>query len=185
MNMTLLAEFLSDVMIPQHVALPETPDVTLSEDWAQFEETLGRYKQQYKEKLTEFGLKESEIIRMSGDISILQNASTVLNTQELQADVSQIVQHFKETCGFEALRDELSQLNGEIKAMEQVLMNTNAQKYSQFTCSICMERMVDTFLDPCGHLSCATCLGRAPRTMACPMCRTTIQAFKKMYPTMG
>jgi len=184
MNMTMLAEFLSDVMIPQHVALPETPDVTLSEDWVQFEETLGRYKQQYKEKLTQFRLKESEIVRMSGDISILQNASTVLSTQELQENVSHIVQDFKETCGFETLRDELSQLNGEIKAMEQILMNTNARKYSQFTCSICMERMVDTFLDPCGHLSCETCLGRA-RTMACPMCRTTIQAFKKMYPTMG
>lgn len=180
----MLAEFLSDVMIPQHVALPETPDVTLSEDWVQFEETLGRYKQVYKEKLTQFRLKEAEIVRMSGDISILQNASTVLNTQELQEDISQIVQHFKETCGFEALRDELSHLNGEIKAMEQILMNTNARKYSQFTCSICMERMVDTFLDPCGHLACETCFGRA-RTMACPMCRTTIQAFKKMYPTMG
>jgi rubrerythrin len=184
MNMTMLAEFLSDVMIPQHVALPETPDVTLSEDWIQFEETLGRYKQQYKEKLTEFGLKESEIVRMSGDISILQNASTVLSTQELREDVSHIVQDFKETCGFETLRDELSQLNGEIKAMEQILMNTNARKYSQFTCSICMERMVDTFLDPCGHLSCESCLGRT-RSMSCPMCRTTIQAFKKMYPTMG
>ena len=180
----MLAEFLSDVMIPQHVALPETPDVTLSEDWIQFEETLGRYKQQYKEKLTEFGLKESEIVRMSGDISILQNASTVLSTQELREDVSHIVQDFKETCGFETLRDELSQLNGEIKAMEQILMNTNARKYSQFTCSICMERMVDTFLDPCGHLSCESCLGRT-RSMSCPMCRTTIQAFKKMYPTMG
>jgi hypothetical protein len=184
MNMTMLAEFLSDVMIPQHVSLPDTPDVTLSEDWIQFEETLGRYKHQYKEKLVAFRLKEAEIVRMSSDISILQNASTVLNTPELQENVSNTVQHFKETCGFETLRDELSQLNGEIKAMEQILMNTNARKYSQFTCSICMERMVDTFLDPCGHLSCEACLGRA-RTMACPMCRTTIQAFKKMYPTMG
>lgn len=180
----MLAEFLSDVMIPQHVALPESPEVTLSEDWLEFEETLGVYKQQYQEKLTLFRVKEAEIVQMSSDISILQNASTVLNTQELQANVSQIVQHFKETCGFEALRDELSELNGEIKAMEQVLMNTNARKYSQFTCSICMERMVDTFLDPCGHLACEPCLGRT-RSMSCPMCRTTVQGFKKMYPTMG
>jgi len=74
MNMTMLAEFLSDVMIPQHVSLPDTPDVTLSEDWVQFEETLGRYKHQYKEKLVAFRLKEAEIVRMSSDISILQNA---------------------------------------------------------------------------------------------------------------
>jgi hypothetical protein len=184
MNMTMLAEFLSDVMIPQHVDLPDTPDVTLPEDWVEFEETLGRYKQQYTEKLTMFRLKEAEIVRMTGDISILQNATTVVHTQELKDDVSQVVQVFKDTCGYETLRNELSELNGEIKAMEQVLMNTNARKYTQFTCSICMERMVNTFLDPCGHLACEACLGRT-RSMACPMCRTTVVAFKKMYPTMG
>ncbi len=29
--MTMLAEFLSDVMIPSHVSLPDVPDVTLDD----------------------------------------------------------------------------------------------------------------------------------------------------------
>jgi len=184
MNMTMLAEFLSDVMIPSHVSLPDVPDVILDDHWTEFEETLGRYKATYAAALGDFRKKEAHLLGLSTDITVMQNASSVVSDPDLQAELVDRVKTFAETSRVTELRDELAQLNGTLKAMEAVLMNTNARKYSQFTCSICMERLVDTFLDPCGHLACEQCLGRT-RSPSCPMCRTNVTGFKKMFPTMG
>jgi hypothetical protein len=137
----------------------------------------------YVGALGEFRKKEADIFSLTGDATIMQNAATIISDQELQTDVTERVKVFLDAHDIDTRREELAQLNGTIKAMEAVLMNTNARKYSQFTCSICMDRLVDTFLDPCGHLACEQCLGRT-RTPACPMCRTTVTTFKKMFPTM-
>lgn len=184
MNMTMLAEFLSDVMLPQLMPLPEVPEVTLDEHWLAFEETLGKYKATYAAALGEFRKKETRLLSLTADATVMQNASSVIGDQDLQTELIERVKTFNETNRVTELRDELAQLNGTIKAMEVVLMNTNARKYSQFTCSICMERLVDTFLDPCGHLACEQCLGRTRSPSSCPMCRTTVTGFKKMFPTM-
>jgi hypothetical protein len=184
MNMSMLAEFLSDVMIPQHVDIQNVPDVELPAHWYEFEEALGTYKNEYKEKLNLFRLREQELVNLNGDLTILQNAASVIGTDDTKSDMDDIIKRFKETHEIEKLTRELTELKGELRAMETVLMNTNARKYSQFTCSICMERMVDTFIDPCGHLACETCLMRT-RSNACPMCRTTVQATRHMFPTMA
>ena len=180
----MLAEFLSDVMLPQLMPLPEVPEVVLDDHWQAFEETLGKYKATYAAALGDFRKKETHLLGLTGDITIMQNASSVVSDPDLQAELAERVKTYTDTNHVTALREELAQLNGTLKAMELVLMNTNARKYSQFTCSICMERLVDTFLDPCGHLACEQCLGRT-RSPSCPMCRTNVTGFKKMFPTMG
>lgn len=180
----MLAEFLSDVMLPQLMPLPDVPEVILDEHWQEFEKTLGKYKSAYAIALYEFRKKETNLVSLTADATVMQNASSVISDPDLQAELLGRVKTFNETNRVTELRDELAQLNGTLKAMEAILMNTNARKYSQFTCSICMERLVDTFLDPCGHLACEQCLGRT-RSAGCPMCRTTVAGFKKMFPTMG
>ena len=55
-----------------------------------------------------------------------------------------------------------------------------ADAAAAFTCSLCLDRPLDTVVVPCGHLFCAAC----QRTMAvttCPMCRTRISAATKAY----
>lgn len=178
--MTLLAEFLSDVMTPQHVRLDNIPDVQLDQHWYDFETTLGKYKQEYKEKLELYRKKEIELSHALNNITILQNTLNVLS-DELHDTIQDWIANYRESNAIDVLKDELSNISGTIRAMEAVLMNTNAKRYSQFTCSICMERMVDTFLDPCGHLTCERCFFRT-RSNDCPMCRSHVHP-KKMFPT--
>jgi len=56
------------------------------------------------------------------------------------------------------------------------------------TCSMCLQRPVNTFLNPCGHTSCDECLDRlrtlhTPRTdeINCFLCRRKVSTFHRLY----
>ena len=57
------------------------------------------------------------------------------------------------------------------------------------TCSLCLQKPVDTFLDPCGHTGCSGCIEKAHDnsnsnsnyTPSCFICRTKITRSRKIY----
>lgn len=182
MNMNLLAELLSDMLV---TPTPEpAPEVRLSDDWYEFEDTLGRYKLEYLTKLGELRDKNTKLTRHMSDLNLLTNVTSMIHSDSIQARMKSSVEDYRSEHNIEQLKAELNELNGTVAAMEGVLVNTNAKRYSAFTCSICMDRLVDTFLDPCGHLACERCLSRVSDLSSCPMCRRQLTATKKMFPVM-
>ena len=55
------------------------------------------------------------------------------------------------------------------------------------TCSLCLQRQVDTFLEPCGHTACSECIERFMGTdrsicnEKCFICRQSIYKFHKLF----
>jgi len=55
------------------------------------------------------------------------------------------------------------------------------------TCSLCFQKPVDTFLNPCGHTGCSECMKRlremdgSDNRNHCFFCRKTIHSFHKLY----
>jgi len=58
------------------------------------------------------------------------------------------------------------------------------------TCSLCLQKPVDTFLEPCGHTGCSGCIEKAHDdshsnsnypTPSCFICRTKITRSRKIY----
>ena len=55
------------------------------------------------------------------------------------------------------------------------------------TCSLCLQRQVDTFMNPCGHTGCSECIqmlkesGGNEYTTNCFMCRKVVIKFQKIY----
>jgi len=54
------------------------------------------------------------------------------------------------------------------------------------TCSLCLQKPVDTFLEPCGHTGCSGCIGKVHNdshspTSSCFICRTKIARSRKIY----
>ena len=54
------------------------------------------------------------------------------------------------------------------------------------TCSLCLTRCVDTFMDPCGHTACSACIeelkGRGSEyNINCFLCRKVVNKFHKLY----
>tara|TARA_B100000902_G_C27279899_1_gene901090 strand:+ start:1113 stop:1856 length:744 start_codon:yes stop_codon:yes gene_type:complete len=54
------------------------------------------------------------------------------------------------------------------------------------TCSLCLQRPVDTFINPCGHTGCKECIqklsdSQGEYTSNCFICREKVLAFKPLY----
>lgn len=182
MNMNIIAELLSDML---NTPAPEPPpDVRLSDDWYEFEETLGHYKLEYLTALSALRDKNSRLTRHMNDVNLLTNVVGMIQAESVQERLRESIEQYRSETNVEELRAEVQQLNGTVAAMEGILQNTNAKRYNTFTCSICMDRLVDTFLDPCGHLACERCLTRVNNLTSCPTCRRELTSTKKMFPVM-
>lgn len=179
--MALLAELLSEAIEPPVVrmAYPQIPDVELPQKWLEFEETLGEFKQEYKQTLVQLREHEKKLGHMINDLSVLNSSVTAIQDPLMQSELTSFAEKYKHDHGYEAHQEETAQLAGTVRAMEHVLAHTNAKKYNQFTCSVCMEHLVDTFLDPCGHMFCETCVIRL-KNIQCPTCRARFIP-KKIY----
>ena len=53
------------------------------------------------------------------------------------------------------------------------------------TCSLCLQKPVDTFLNPCGHTGCEDCIKKLQSygsdNYNCHICRKPINSFQKIY----
>lgn len=55
------------------------------------------------------------------------------------------------------------------------------------TCSLCLQKPVDTYMNPCGHTGCSECIQRLQEMNGtetrshCFFCRKTIHSFHKLY----
>lgn len=180
MTTSLLADLLSDLL--HNVPSVQIPETELPDEWKEFEQTLAKFKKEYVETRNILRLKNIEFNKLLNDTTVINNVSTIITSPEIQDKMKDWVEEYKTKYNFEEKKNETYKLFGYVNAMERVLINTNAKRYSQFTCSLCMDRMVDTFLDPCGHLACERCMSRVV-TPDCPMCRAPVRP-KKMYPMM-
>ena len=54
------------------------------------------------------------------------------------------------------------------------------------TCSLCLQRQVDTFMEPCGHTACSECIDELKQrngeySCNCFLCRKKVFKFHKLY----
>ena len=54
------------------------------------------------------------------------------------------------------------------------------------TCSLCLQRNVDTYMNPCGHTGCSECISKLKKSMGeyncnCFICRTKVLSFNALY----
>ena len=56
----------------------------------------------------------------------------------------------------------------------------DADVMSAYMCFVCLERPVDVFIDPCGHVICEQCSVRSALHV-CPFCRGSVRQYRKMF----
>ena len=56
---------------------------------------------------------------------------------------------------------------------------TECDVSSRYICFVCLDRTVEMFVDPCGHVICEPCSGHTRGL--CPFCRSTVHRFQKMF----
>jgi hypothetical protein len=177
---SLLETILAPGLHSREETIPAVP-VELDQRWHEFEKELGNFKMEFtraRAAHTKLNAKyaekkeESNVIRM-----VLDNVTS----QGLKEKLSSIVDNYEQEEGVDALAQQCGEAAGKVEAMKRVLMDTNPDRYGKFTCFVCMDKLVDAFIDPCGHVICDGCWLRTRDKDRCPGCRTLVNGVRKIY----
>jgi hypothetical protein len=160
---------------------PDTIPCELGQDWIEFEKTLGNFKAKYAE--AQFNLVENlyELAGKNEEINTLKMVHENVTSPALKAKLAEMIEQQVSEEGIVALTQQCGENKGKVAAMKKVLKDTNSERYARFTCFVCMDRHIDLFFDPCGHVICEPCWVRTVNKRDCPGCRTRLNGARKIY----
>lgn len=151
----------------------DVPDVDLSNEWKEFKKTLQSFQKEYMQTTCTIREKEQELSSTRKKLETLRKFADTFDEGPYKEEATELVNKFEQGENIEELEDEVSMLKGTARAMKGVLENTNLEQAMKFQCFVCMDKEIDTFLDPCGHVICTRCWQRN-NSSSCPGCRTRV-----------
>jgi archaellum component FlaC len=162
---------------------PEIPEVQceLDDSWKDFEKELGNFKRKFAKVKRDYGIKMSELEELQKSSQISKLISDNVPSEDLKAKLLSVIDNYESESGIDTLTQQCGELKGQLEAMKKVLQNTEAERYAKYTCFICMDRPIDLFIDPCGHVVCETCWTNTRNKRECPGCRGSTHGVKKIF----
>jgi len=162
---------------------PEVPTIPceLDESWKDFEKELGVFKRRFAKEKRDLAIKLSELEELQKSAQISKLIIESVPSEDLKARLVSVVDNYESESGIVALTQQCGELKGKVEEMVKVLQDTEAERYAKFLCFICQDRLIDLFIDPCGHTVCATCWTSTRMKRTCPGCRTDIQGVKRIF----
>lgn len=156
------------------------PEIQLPKRWYDFEKTLSEFKKEYL-SLRHSIYKENFLLKSkSRDIQDIDNIKNYTESLELRKRLESLLEDYDKVEAMEKKKENLLSMKANMLAMEKVLKDTNASEFEKFRCFVCMEKYVDTFLDPCGHVLCEECFVKS-NSVNCPGCRAHVQTARKIF----
>ena len=153
----------------------------LDPKWKAFETELGRFKSEFASARAELTRAHHNHKSRTDELNVLRMMIENINSEDLKESISSIVDKYETEEGISALAQQCGEAAGKVAAMRSILMDTNAERYAKFTCFVCMDRLVDLFIEPCGHVMCEPCWARTLNKDTCPGCRTACTGTKRIY----
>ena len=162
---------------------PDVPTIPceLSPEWIDFEKELGNFKRLFSKEKRDLMTKLSELEELQKSAQISKLIIDTVPSESLKAKLVSVVDNYESESGIVALTQQCGEIKGRVEEMEKVLQDTEAERYAKFICLICQDRLIDLFIDPCGHTVCTTCWMNTRVKHTCPGCRGDIHAVKKIF----
>lgn len=153
----------------------------LDESWKNFETTLGNFKTELVKNRAEFTRSSALLHEKKEEVNVLRMMLDNVSSNGLKERLEEMIEAYEEEQKVPELEEKCAVLAGKIDAMKTVLLDTNSERYGKFTCFVCMDKLVDLFIDPCGHVICDRCWLRTANKTQCPGCRARIQGARKIF----
>lgn len=173
MNFAYLAEYVPEPIAP----IP----CELGDNWKNFEKELSKFKKEFATVKRDLAMAQADLYVKRENSTHLRTILGCLSDQDLKTSVENIVDNYEVDSGATALAQQCGELTGKIDEMRKVLKDTDSERYASFICFVCMERPIDLFLDPCGHVMCSCCWTRTTNKLECPGCRGRVHEPKKIF----
>ena len=168
---------------PAHLTLPEIPTIEceLEPEWQEFEGKLGEFKRKFYKAKRDLGIKTNELDDLQKSSTIAKLILDNVPSEDLKARVASVIDSYESEVGIATLTQQCGEFKGQVQAMKKILQDTEAERYERFTCFICQERLIDLFIDPCGHVVCTNCWTQTRDKRKCPGCRAAVNNAKKIF----
>jgi len=161
---------------------PVTPvPCELGPEWIEFEKTLMDFKLKFTQASVESVSKFAELGEKKEEIGVVRMMLDNVSSQGLKDTLTGVLDNYETEEGILALSQQCGEAAGRVEAMKKVLMDTAAERYGKFTCFVCIDRLVDLFIDPCGHVICERCWSQTRSKTTCPGCRQVVHGARKIY----
>ena len=162
---------------PEVVAEPHE----LDESWKKFEKELGAFKRELARVRRDMNQKCARLAEIQKSTEVTKMILENLPSEDLKARISSVLDSYESDEGVDALTQQCGELKGKFEAMNKVLEGTQAERYDRFTCFVCQDRLIDLFIDPCGHVMCERCWASTRDKTSCPGCRQRCGGARKIY----
>jgi hypothetical protein len=153
----------------------------LDDKWKEFENKLGEFKTEFVKVRAELTRTSAALHEKKEELSVLRMMLENVTSQNLKERLDEMIAEYETVEKVPDLEMKCSTLAGKIGAMKKVMMDTNVERYGKFTCFVCMDRLVDLFIEPCGHVICDPCWVRTVNKDQCPGCRARMIGAKKIF----
>lgn len=153
------------------------PEVELPVDWKEFKTSLSSFQTEYMHVTRCIRETEQSLANKKKKLETLKKLAETFDEEPYKEEATKLVSKFEQEEDIAGEEDELASLKGTARAMKNALENTNVEQALKFQCFVCMDKEIDSFLDPCGHVICTACWRRHNST-SCPGCRTRVTAKK-------
>ena len=175
------AGLLSELLrAPLPDAVPSIP-CELDDRWKSFENTLGEFKNEFAKGQVDLVQSLGALNEKKEEINVLRMMFDNISSEGLKEKLVDLIEQYESDEGVDALIQQCGEVRGRVEAQKKVLLDTNVERYAKFTCFVCMDRLVDLFFDPCGHVICDGCWPRTQNKRDCPGCRTRLGGVKKIF----
>ena len=140
----------------------------LVKDLCEFRKKNRDINQTYKQKL-------KHVDQLQHDLTDIDGIGGYIENDEVWKEkVADLKRYYLENTKYDEVKAELAELEHQKEIMENIKSEFKIQTSQTGMCTICSERPVSVFLDPCGHVSCAECINSltsSRREHSCPFCR--------------
>ena len=102
------------------------------------------------------------------------------DNEQLNKLLSNRIEWYYEYLNLDKLISEQFDIVAEYSYLKSTINNFNTVTISTI-CSICLEKQVTWFIDPCGHTICDDCKNKSEQTVNCHYCRHKKVKYNKLY----
>lgn len=172
---------LETVLNPASPEPVQTIPCDLGPVWEAFGTELGKFKKEFVKTRADLTVNLAALNDKREELNVLRMMIENINSQDLKGQLEEIIYKYETEEGTSALAQQCGELQGKLEAMKKILLDTGAERYGKFTCFVCMDRLVDLFIEPCGHVICEPCWVRTTNKNQCPGCRARTHGIKKIF----
>ena len=129
-----------------------------------------------KEVLIKYDTYYKKIEKIYTTLNEFENIENQI--QKIDDEISVLVKDYFEKFDIKKKIDNYYKLIKEINVLKQEINQFNSISFIPY-CQICMTKIVDRFIVPCGHTACSECLNKCNKN--CFICRNEYTDIKKLF----